>query len=60
VFHADRQTDGQTDMTDLVVAFRNFGNVPNKTAYSQRISTAVQINLCKRGAKKPAGVCDVK
>jgi hypothetical protein len=26
LFHADRRTDGQTDMTNLIVAFRNFAN----------------------------------
>jgi hypothetical protein len=25
-------TDGQTDMRNLIVAFRNFANAPNKTA----------------------------
>jgi len=25
-FHADRQTDGQKDMTKLIVAYRNFAN----------------------------------
>jgi hypothetical protein len=29
LFHADR-TDGQTDMTKLVIAFRNFANAPEK------------------------------
>jgi len=30
LFHVDRQTaDGQTDMTKLTVAFRNFANAPN-------------------------------
>jgi hypothetical protein len=28
LFHADRQTDRQTDITKLLVAFRNFTNVP--------------------------------
>jgi hypothetical protein len=28
---ADRQTDGQTDMTKLIIAFRNFAN-SHKTA----------------------------
>ena len=32
LFHADgrteRRTDGKTDMTKLLVAFRNFGNAP--------------------------------
>jgi hypothetical protein len=27
-FHADRQTDRQTDMTKRIVAFRNFANAP--------------------------------
>ena len=27
-FHADRQTDGKTDMKKLIVAFRNFANAP--------------------------------
>jgi hypothetical protein len=29
-FHADGETDGQTDMTKLIVAFRNSANVPKK------------------------------
>ena len=29
LFHADRRTDGRTDMTKLIVAFRYFANVPN-------------------------------
>jgi IS5 family transposase len=28
LFHADRQTDGRTEMTKLRVAFRNFANAP--------------------------------
>jgi hypothetical protein len=28
----DRQTDGQTDMTKLIVAFCNFANAPKKYA----------------------------
>jgi hypothetical protein len=28
LFHADGQTDRQTDMTKLIVAFRNFANAP--------------------------------
>jgi hypothetical protein len=27
-FHADRRTEGQTHMTELIVAFRNFANAP--------------------------------
>jgi len=37
LFHADETTDGQTekhtDMTELVVAFRNFANAPKKCAF---------------------------
>jgi len=28
LFHADEQTYGLTDMTKLIVAFRNFENAP--------------------------------
>jgi hypothetical protein len=28
LFHADGQTDRQTDMTKLIAAFRNFADVP--------------------------------
>jgi len=31
LFHSDRHTDGQTDMTKLRVAFRNFANMPKKS-----------------------------
>jgi len=30
-FHADVQTDRHTDMTKLIVAFRNFANAPENT-----------------------------
>jgi hypothetical protein len=37
LFHADRHTNGQTDMTKPTVAFRNFANAPkdNTTDTSQ-------------------------
>jgi len=28
LFHADRWKDGRTDLTKLIVAFRNFANAP--------------------------------
>jgi len=31
---ADGQTDGQTDMTKLIVALRNYKNAPNKENYT--------------------------
>ena len=30
LFRAGRQTDGRTDVTKLMVGFRNFANDPNK------------------------------
>jgi len=30
LFHADARTDGQMDMTELIVAFRSFPNVHKK------------------------------
>jgi len=30
LFHEDRQTDGQTDMTKPIVVFRNFAKAPKK------------------------------
>jgi len=31
LFHADRRTGEQTDVTKLIVAFLNFANAPKKT-----------------------------
>jgi hypothetical protein len=28
LFHADRRSDGRTDITKLIAAFRNFANAP--------------------------------
>jgi hypothetical protein len=36
LFCADRQTDGQTDTTKLIVAFRNFANAPKNVTRSWR------------------------
>ena len=30
LFHADKRTGGRTDMTKLIVAFRNSANAPKK------------------------------
>jgi len=36
VFHADRRTDGRTDMTKLILAIRNFAKSPkNKLPNSE-------------------------
>jgi hypothetical protein len=36
--HADRQTDRQTHMTKLIVAFRNFATAPSKIIWPSRFS----------------------
>ena len=47
--------DGQTDMTKLIVAFRNFANAP-KDAYSNLQYTAT-LSLCKNGT---CTACDLR
>jgi len=37
LFHADRRTDGQTDMTKLTVTFRNFENAPKNGAKTKTL-----------------------
>ena len=41
VFLADGQTDGQTDMTKLIVAFRNFANAPKNQRQNDDIVTII-------------------
>jgi hypothetical protein len=36
LFHADRQTEEQTDMTRTIVTFRNFANAPKKSTFSSK------------------------
>jgi hypothetical protein len=36
LFHSDRRTGGRTDMKKLIVAFRNFENVPKKRTKNDR------------------------
>ena len=33
LFHANRQIDGQTDKTKLIVAFRSFANKPKNCGF---------------------------
>jgi len=35
LFHAERRMDRQTEMTELIVTFHNFANVPKMNAISQ-------------------------
>jgi len=44
-FHADGRTDGQTDVTKLTVAFRNFANAP-------KIYMCSICNISVRGDKR--------
>jgi len=39
LFHVDRRTDGRTDMTRPIVAFRNFANAP-KNGYAENAKYA--------------------
>ena len=34
MFHADTETDGRTDMTKLMIGFRNFANAPNSAVHT--------------------------
>jgi hypothetical protein len=34
LFHADEQTVGRANMTNLIIAFRNFTNVPNDNFFT--------------------------
>jgi hypothetical protein len=45
MFHVDRRMDGRTDMTKLIVAFRNFANAP-KNDNCKYVRT---INYCTYG-----------
>ena len=38
LFHADRGTDGRTDMTKLIVTFRSFANAPKNTNFQMAAS----------------------
>jgi len=33
LYHADKRTDGRTDMTQVIVAFRNFVNAPKNDGF---------------------------
>jgi hypothetical protein len=45
LFHADGRTDGHTDMTELIVALRNFANAPKK--YVQFICICTKVSHYK-------------
>jgi hypothetical protein len=43
-FHAGGQTDGQTDRTKLIVAFRNFPNAPKNELIVHYTKSSVYID----------------
>jgi hypothetical protein len=44
LFHMDWQTNGQTDMTNIIVTFRNFAKAPNNEDNKNPVFTqSVQI-----------------
>ena len=48
------QGDGQTDMTKLVVAFRNFAKVPKKET---RMGECMYVYICIYIQGVPGGMC---
>jgi len=44
LFHADRRTEGQTEMTMLIVAFRNFANACKRLFAKAPYSVVVMRN----------------
>jgi hypothetical protein len=44
-FYVEGQTDRQTDMTQLIVAFRNFANAPKSIAYQ---TATARTNMTKK------------
>ena len=51
MFHSDGRTDGQTEMTKLIVAFRNFANAPKHVRAEQLIN-----RLLLQPEYKPTGL----
>jgi hypothetical protein len=45
-FHADRRADGRSDMTKLIVAFRNFTNAPIYSQVKCKFSPARTRKTC--------------
>jgi hypothetical protein len=45
LFHADGRTEGQTYMTELIFAFRNFSNAHKNKSYPKTSEDAYCINL---------------
>ena len=57
LFHADRQTDGRTGVTKLIVAFRNFSNARKElrntvSQVEELLAISEMINLKKNEPKE--------
>jgi hypothetical protein len=48
LFYAVGQTDGRTDMTKLIVAFRNSADAHNETSACEDALTAFVLTKCQR------------
>jgi len=46
LLHVDGRTDRRTDMTNLIVAFRNFANACKKTILKAGLDSAFGIGTC--------------
>ena len=48
LFHADGRTERRTDVTNLILSFRNFANVPKNVKNNKANVTVVKlVDLCK-------------
>jgi len=47
LFHSDGRTNGQTDMTNLIVSFRNFTNISKMTYREQQYTDRSPTYLLK-------------
>jgi hypothetical protein len=58
LFHADRRTDGETEMTKLIVAFRNIANAPKnwQSCIQWVITIKVDANAHKEPRIKETGI----
>jgi hypothetical protein len=50
LFHEDKWTDGQTDITKLILAYQNFANAhKNKNLYNQKNSRKRHVDVLEEG-----------
>jgi hypothetical protein len=51
LFYADRRTEGRTEMTKLIVAFRNFAKAPKNSSEEFTVLRAADNNFAGVGGK---------